>query len=225
MRLPMMARSRVSLVPLLTTVATASLLLAGCAGDATSPSAAQPKTLSAMRTSPFVPTDAQRALVGVADGTYSFTIDPSQDQSLSLGASHLDIPANAVCDLATSTYGVGTWNDACSHQTEPFTVTAVVRNAATDHPSVEFQPALRFDPSTNVNLYLYVTDQATLDATKVMKYCNATGCVDESLTDSELISNVDVENKVVFRRIKHFSGYVVAEFSDNTLSLDASFGF
>lgn len=223
MRLPMMARSRVSLVPLLTTVATASLLLAGCSGDATSPSAAQPKSLSAMKSSPFVPTDAQRALVGVADGTYSFTIDPSQDQSLSLGASHLDIPANAVCDLATSSYGVGTWNDACSAQTDSFTITAVVRNAATDHPSVEFQPALRFNPQSNVNLYLYVTDQATLDATKVMKYCNATGCVDESLTDSELISNVDVENKVVFRRIKHFSGYVVAEFSAG--DLDISIGF
>jgi hypothetical protein len=225
MRLPMMARSRVSLVPLLTTVATASLLLAGCAGDATSPSAAQPKTVSAMRTSPFVPTDAQRALVGVADGTYSFTIDPSQAQSLSLGASHLDIPANAVCDLATSSYGVGTWNDACSHQTEAFTVTAVVRNAATDHPSVEFQPALRFSPEANVNLYLYVTDQATLDASRVMQYCNATGCVDESLTDPDLRSNVDVENKVVFRRIKHFSGYVVAEFSAGPLSLSADIGF
>src|SRR5690348_7436681 len=138
MRLPMMARSRVSLVPLLTTVATASLLLAGCAGDATSPSAVQPKTLSALRTSPFVPTGAQRALVGAADGSYTFEIDPSQAQSLQLGASHLDIPANAVCDLATSSYGMGTWNDACDHQTEPFTITAVVRNAATDHPSVEF---------------------------------------------------------------------------------------
>ena len=151
MRLPMMARSRVSLVPLLTTVATASLLLAGCAGDATSPSQVQPKTVSALKTSPFVPTDAQRALVGVADGTYSFTIDPSQPQSLALGASHLDIPANAVCNLATSSYGVGTWNDACDLQTEPFTITAVVKNAATDHPSVEFQPALRFDPQSNVN--------------------------------------------------------------------------
>lgn len=225
MRLPMMARSRVSLVPLLTTVATASLLLAGCAGDATSPSAAKPKTLSALRTSPFVPTGAQRALVGVADGTYTFQIDPSQDQSLSFGASHLDIPANAVCDLATSSYGIGTWNDSCAHQTEPFTITAVVRNAATDHPSVEFQPALRFDPASNVNLYLYVTDQATLDNTRIMYYCNETGCMDEAQTDSDLTSNVDVENKVVFRRIKHFSGYVVAEFSAGPLSLDMGLGF
>jgi hypothetical protein len=220
MRLPMMARSRVSLVPLLTTVATASLLLAGCAGEATAPSAAQPKTMSAMRTSPFVPTDAQRALVGVADGTYSFTIDPSQAQSLQLGASHLDIPANAVCNLATSSYGVGTWADACDAQTEPFTITAVVRNAATDHPSVEFQPALRFSPESNVNLYMYVTDQATLDNTRVMYYCNETGCMDESQSDADLRSNVDVENKVVFRRIKHFSGYVVAEFSAGPVKLN-----
>jgi hypothetical protein len=225
MRLPMMARSRVSLVPLLTTVATASLMLAGCAGDATSPSAAQPKTVSALRTSPFVPTDAQRALVGVADGTYTYEIDPSQAQSLTFGASHLDIPANAVCDLATSSYGVGTWNDSCEPQTQPFTITAVVRNAATDHPSVEFQPALRFNPQSNANLYLYVTDQATLDNTKVMYYCNETACVNEADADADLTSNVDVENKVVFRRIKHFSGYVVAEFSTRPLSLSIDLGF
>lgn len=225
MRLPMMARSRVSLVPLLTTVATASLLLAGCAGDATSPRATQTKSLTALRTSPFVPTGAQRALVGVSDGTYAFQIDPTRAQSLQFGASHLDIPANAVCDLATSSYGTGTWNDACAAQTDTFTITAVVKDAATDHPSVEFQPALRFNPQSNVNLYLYVTDQATLDNSKVLKYCNETGCVDESLSDSDLISNVDVENKVVFRRIKHFSGYVVAEFSAGPLSLDAGIGF
>ncbi|MFI5257670.1 MAG: hypothetical protein ACHQRK_10445 [Gemmatimonadales bacterium] len=223
MRLPMMARSRMSLVPLLTTVATASLLLAGCAGEATAPSAAPHSRTSSLRTSPFVPSGAQRALVGVSDGSYTFMIDPSQAQSLALGASHLDIPANAICDLATSSYGVGTWNDACTPQTDSLTITAVVKDAATDHPSVEFQPALRFDPQANVNLYLYVTDQATLDATKIMKYCNETGCVDESLTDPDLRSNVDVENKVVFRRIKHFSGYVVAEFSAG--DLDVSFGF
>ena len=223
MRLPMMARSRMSLVPLLTTVATASLLLAGCAGEATAPNPAQPTQVSAMRTSPFVPTGAQRALVGVSDGTYSFTVDPSQAQALSFGASHLDIPANAICDLATSSYGLGTWNDACTPQSKPMILTAVVKNAATDHPSVEFQPALRFSPASNVNLYLYVTDQATLDATKVMKYCTASSCVDEALADSDLRSNVDVGNKVVFRRIKHFSGYVVAEFSAGDLSLSIGY--
>ena len=76
-----------------------------------------------------------------------------------------------------------------------------------------------------MNLYLFVTDQATLDNTRVMYYCNETGCVDEAQNDADLRSNVDVENKVVFRRIKHFSGYVVAEFSGASLSLDIGLGF
>jgi len=205
MRLPMMARYRTSTISAL---ALAGVLLAGCAGDSTRPPALQ-KT-SQVRTSPFTPTVAQKALVGVSDGTYTFEIDPSQDQSLSLGASHLDIPANAVCDLASSSYGAGHWDEDCSAQTDTFTVTAVVRNAASDHPSVDFEPALRFSPDKQVNLYLYVTDQATLDASRVMKYCNASGCVDESIADASLASSVDLQNRVVFRRIKHFSGYVVA---------------
>ena len=204
MRLPMMARYRLST---LTALALTGMLLAGCAGDTIAPRAIQ--HTSQLRTSPFVPTDAQKALVGVSDGSYSFVIDPSQAQSLSLGASHLDIPANAVCDLASSSYGVGHWEDSCDAQTDTFTVTAVVRNAASDHPSVDFEPALRFSPDKQVGLYLYVTNDATLDASRVVKYCNANGCLDESVNDASLVSSVDLENRVVFRRIKHFSGYVV----------------
>ena len=207
MRLPMMARYRVST---LAALALMGMMLVGCAGDSVAPRAIQHQ--SQLRTSPFVPTDAQKALVGVADGTYSFVIDPSQAQSLSLGASHLDIPANAVCDLATSSYGVDHWDEDCAPQTDTFTIQAVVRNAGTDHPSVDFEPALRFSPDKQVGLYLYVTNDATLDASRVVKYCNANGCIDESVTDSSLQSNVDLENRVVFRRIKHFSGYVVWSF-------------
>lgn len=217
MRLPMMARYRVST---LAALALMGMLLAGCAGDTVAPRAIQ--RTSQLRTSPFVPTDAQKALVGVSDGSYSFVIDPSQAQSLSLGASHLDIPANAVCDLASSSYGLGHWEDSCDAQTDTFTVTAVVRNAASDHPSVDFEPALRFSPDKQVGLYLFVTNDATLDASRVVKYCNADGCIDESTNDSSLVSNVDLENRVVFRRIKHFSGYVVwslAEEAGDALNL------
>lgn len=209
MRLPMMARYRIST---LATLALMGGLLTGCAADSVRPLALP---TSQLRTSPFAPTDAQKALVGVSDGTYSFLINPSQDQSLALGASNLQIPANAVCDLATSSYGSAYWNDACTAQADTFTITAVVRNAATDHPSVEFQPALRFSPDKNVMLYLYVTDQATLDASRVVKYCTPTGCVDESITDASLASSVDLVNRVVFRRIKHFSGYVIAGLTDD----------
>jgi hypothetical protein len=220
MRLPTMARSKAkTLIPL----AAASLMLAACAGEATAPVA--PTLRTQERTSPFVPTDAQRALVGVVDGVYTFNIDPTQTQMLKLGASGLYIPANSICELGSSSYGIGTWNDACESQTRPMAITAVVRNAATDHPSVEFQPALRFSPTKQVWLYMAVTNQATLDNTKVLWYCNETTCMDESQTDSDLVSYVDTEHYMVFRRIKHFSGYVVAEFSTRPLSLDVSLGF
>jgi hypothetical protein len=126
-----------------------------------------------------------------------------------LGASSLEIPANAVCDINRSSYGSGSWDDNCSLQGRRFTVTAVVRNAATDHPSVDFEPALRFSPDKSVMLYLYVTDDATLDASRTVQYCNANGCVDESIVDPSVASSVDLENRVVFRRIKHFSGFIV----------------
>jgi hypothetical protein len=163
--------------------------------------------------------------VGVVDGVYTFNIDPTQTQMLKLGASGLYIPANSICELGSSSYGIGTWNDACESQTRPMAITAVVRNAATDHPSVEFQPALRFSPTKQVWLYMAVTNQATLDNTKVLWYCSETTCMDESQTDSDLVSYVDTEHYMVFRRIKHFSGYVVAEFSTRPLSLDVSLGF
>ena len=217
MRLPMMARYRVST---LTALALSAMLLAGCAGDSIAPAKVQ---TSQVRTSPFVPTAAQKALVGVSDGSYQFEVDPSKDERLQLGASRLEIPANAVCDIAQSTYGPDYWNDECALQTEKFTVTAVVRNATTDHPSVDFEPALRFSPDKQVELYLYVTDQATLDASRVVKYCNADGCVDESINDPSVASSVDLENRVVFRRIKHFSGFIILGLSAGLGGFDELF--
>lgn len=209
MRLPMMARYPISL---LSALVLASTLLTGCAGESTAPNA--PALSSQLAKSPFVPTDAQKALVGASDGTYSFAVDPTRDQVLAIGASQLFIPANAICDLATSSYGPSHWNEDCSLQSEALTITAVVKNAATDHPSIDFQPAMRFSPDKSVSLYIVASNQATVDASRVMKYCGATSCVDESVSDLDLKSFVDVENKVVFRRIKHFSGYVIAQLTE-----------
>src|SRR3569832_1184685 len=42
----------------------------------------------------FVLTTAQKALIGVTDGTYRVTFNPQQNQVLSLGPNRLEIPAN-----------------------------------------------------------------------------------------------------------------------------------
>jgi hypothetical protein len=203
MRSPTLARSTAYRVSLLVV---STLLLAACAGDSTSPTATT-----------LAPKGASKALVGVIDGVYTFTLDPSADYSVKLGASSLELPANSICTLATTSYGPDQWNNSCEPETLPVTITAVVKDAATNHPSIEFSPAMRFNPARNVQLHLYVTDAATLSNMTVMKYCGpfSAVCVDESLTDTSLQTTVDASAGLVSRRIKHFSGYVVAENSDD----------
>jgi hypothetical protein len=186
-------------------------LLTGCAHDSTAPNAAAGE--SQRSSSPFAPTASQKALVGVTDGVYTFTIDPTQDQSLALGPNHLDLPANSVCNLATSRYGSQYWNDSCSPETTPVTITAIVKNADSDTPSIDFFPAMRFNPRNRVALYIFVpTGLRDFASLWTMEYCPTSAwCYDESRYDRDLKTYIDSDNSVVFRRIKHFSGYVVAE--------------
>lgn len=208
---PMMARYRLSKLSLLA----AAALLAGCAGDVSAPKTARPVLLQ--RSAPIAPTAATRALVGATDGTYTFNVDPKLPQRLQIGASYLDLPANSICNVATSSYGTGYWNDPCALQTDTLTITAIVRDAASLNPSIEFHPALRFNPANTVTLYLYLTDpQSAQAANRAVQYCNASGCVNEAVADTTLQSYIDTPNNVVFRRIKHFSGYIILSDSDPT---------
>lgn len=216
MRLPTMARPSLTLF---TMMAVGGMLLTACAGDATAPRA-NPNVASQARTSPFVPNDAQKALIGIGDGTYSLTFDPNTDQQFTLGANHLALPAHSVCKLdGSSGYGAELWNNSCVPETDSVSISVRITDAATDHPRMDFYPAMRFNPETNVSLYIYVPI-GTDDFAKswVMKYCNDAGtCVNEAETDLSLGSFIDRENAVVFRRIKHFSGYIVLNLLDEAL--------
>ena len=194
------------------------------------PSSASSST-TAVRSSPFAPTAAQKALIGVTDGTYKVTFDPKQDQVFSLGPNRLEIPAWAVCKLGTTSYGPEFWNASCTPQTTLVQLTITVKNAASDNPSVDFQPAMRFSPQKVVSLYFYVPNVSQQDATNwVITYCpnagsgltslsssnsgsgstgTSGGCVNEALTDPDLQTFVDYDANMLFRRLKHFSRYQV----------------
>lgn len=180
----------------------ATMFLAACAGEIPS----SPKA-------GLHPVDANKALVGVVDGVYTMTVDPGTSQSMALGPSHLDLPAGSICAIGTSGYGPSFWDAPCTPEATPVTITAIVRNASTNHPSVEFQPALRFNPATPVKLYLYVTDAATLTNMATVLYCGPFSaiCVDESVSDASLTTQINTSSNLVWRRIKHFSGYMVSE--------------
>ncbi len=205
MRMPKQARSTV----VRNTLFACAALLGACSGEVTSPTAATPaKSVEAV--SAFVPTAAQKALIGVIDGTYSVAIDPRYNQSLVLGPNRLNIPANSICRLGASGYGPTTWNNACTPHALPIVLTVIIKNSQTDHPQVDFHPAMRFSPTKNVQLFMYVPQVSQSDATNwIMKYCDNSGtCIDESKTDASLTSYVDRNASVLFRRIKHFSGYL-----------------
>lgn len=193
------------------TLIAGAMFLGACSGEVTAPAAAPPRAIEAR--SMFVPSASAKALIGVADGTYSVTFDPTRDQAFSLGPNHLEIPGNSVCDLVTSGYGAAYWNHGCTPQTLPVTLTVVIKNAASANPSVDFYPAMRFNPDKNVRLFMYAPNVSSTDAKNwLMYYCSDLGqCVDESLTDSALVTYIDYSHNVLFRRIKHFSGYTVAE--------------
>jgi len=210
MRMPMQARpiaSRLTLV--------AALLVGACSGEVTSPAASTPmKAVEA--TSMHVPTTSQKALIGVVDGTYAVTFDPKRDQSFSLGPNRLDIPANSVCNMLTSGYGADYWNRSCSPHTLPITLTVVIKNSQSAHPEIQFFPAMRFNPNKSVKLFIYAPRVSRDDAKNwLMLYCADKGkCIDESVAARDLTTYIDYSNNVLFRRVKHFSGYVVAENGD-----------
>ena len=124
-------------------------------------------------------------------------------------------PAGSVCDPAISTYGRGTWDDACSPITTSLSVHAEVRRSD-GVTSIDFSPALRFVPSSSpsrwVWLLMYSPDArgATSDLTRFNIFYTPTAGeapIDETISDATLRTYVDTFSGISIRRIKHFSMY------------------
>jgi hypothetical protein len=132
-----------------------------------------------------------------------------------LGNHAVVFPAGSVCDPATSTYGRGTWDDACSPISKSLVVHAEVRRKD-GVTSIDFSPALRFVPSSSpsnwVWLVMYSPDAkgATGDLSQFnIFYTPAVGAapIDETTSDATLRTYVDNFSGISLRRIKHFSMY------------------
>lgn len=162
------------------------------------------------------------------DGTYTVTLDPSVANTLSFGPSKLEIPAGAICAVGTSGYGASFWDTPCDPQTAKIQLQIAVSSTSVG-PSIDFNPALRFNPLTNVQLTLSAPQVQKSDAKSwVILYCatststtsgkgsggsgtgNGTKCVNEALTDKDLQTTVNYDLKQLSRRIKHFSIYGVS---------------
>ncbi len=208
-------RSRLLVPTLVATFAAA----AGCAADATAPDRLAPPERAASARVPEVRGDPRTPGTQRPDdgdsATYTFAIDPTTANVLYMGAHRLELPANAVCALGLSGYGAGAWDAACEPETRRLTITARVTGATSDYPRVDFEPAMRFNPQTSVYLSLFVKHMSTIEPLgwRVL-YCASltrTACIDEAVIDPDLATRTNWPATLLVRRIKHFSGYMVAE--------------
>lgn len=192
----------------------AVVITTACSMDATAPSrlaAPQPVASSGNASTERIHDDAAQA----GSQTYFVTIDPAHPNRLHFGKHTLSIPADAVCRMDGSGYGLGVFDASCEPETMPVSITATVSADARGLPRIVLGPEVRFSPDKTVELSMWVGSSilATTTTWNIF-YCPGTGfenCIDESILDPSLAAQVDVKRGTVSRRIKHFSGYYLVE--------------
>ena len=153
-----------------------------------------------------------------------FTVTPSGGM-FSLGNNAVYFPANSICDPATSSYGPDQWDAPCTPADHDIAFHAEVRrDTVSGQTWVDFTPAVRFVPTDDPNQTVWMLMKAGVDVTDAnyvglamqwMPTGSPDLAVDEASSDSSLKTYVDIERDVVFRRVKHFSGYVIAGRTDD----------
>ena len=154
---------------------------------------------------------------GDTDNVLTFSVDPNVPRTYAFGENWVYFPARSICDPATSGYGIGTWDTPCSLLRRPVNVTVHWSNKG-GHAYARFSPDLRFVPADDWNssrwVILSLHDHRRIR--ELSKYNilydagGSLGFIDESLTDKTLRAWIDPLHNSVVRRVKHFSGYMVA---------------
>jgi hypothetical protein len=137
------------------------------------------------------------------------------------------LPAGAVCDPATTKYGPRHWDQDCVPANRVITVN-VVAETRHDRVSIDFQPDIRFRPSAGwviVQTQAYrgaLTSSAVRQLSPSASFFNMFAIlyapsggrqrINElrSTGDLSLVTHVNLSTGIVWRRVKHFSGYLIA---------------
>ncbi len=203
-----------------TGAAVLAVLSMSCDQSATAPSTSRLRTVATDK--PSLDYNSGSSFGGLR--STSFTVTSAGGTFQVGGLYALQFPANSICDPATSTYGPGTWNDACTTLADgqSVTITATYGFTASGF-TIDFSPALRFNPNTRVliatNVYAnaitsnaayYAANPSALHYLGIYYRPQLNGA---SLTDAgfdaSLVTHVNLNTGIVWRRIKHFSGYNV----------------
>jgi hypothetical protein len=160
---------------------------------------------------------------GLRSTTFTLT---SAGGSFDVGMFTVSFPANSVCDPNTSSYGPGTWDSPCDtlDDGQSVTVTATYGFTFSGGPVVDFTPALRFNPKTTVTIstgayapVLTYFRNYFLNNPGALRYFGmyytpdfgATAFTDAGRDNSQA-THVNLTTGLVWRRVKHFSGYNIS---------------
>ena len=150
------------------------------------------------------------------DNVTMLTIDPNVSRTYSFGENWIYFPAHSICDPATSGYGASEWDSPCTAVNVPVTVT-VQWSSRGGYAYAHFSPELRFVPADDRNFRQWVVlslhaqrNLHDLSAYNILYNVYDNVWIDESLTDPTLRAWLDPVHNSVVRRVKHFSGYMVA---------------
>jgi hypothetical protein len=193
-------------------------VLAGCSDNTVLAPSAAPSAAATPVTASFAPTSRPSlSLKGdkIRNGSTSFTVTPAGGIFF-VGNHAVYFPAGSICDPAANSYGPGEWDAPCSPLTKPITISATVKTVE-GVKSVDFLPELRFVPSDNASrwvwIYMYTPDaRGARDLSEFnILFAETLGAtpVNDAAQDPTLRTYVDGRLGISFRRIKHFSGYVV----------------
>ena len=182
-------------------IAFAFVAMTNCSESATSP------TGSSSLTPNFNMNGAPNANSGRSHS--HFTAD-NVANGFDIGASgHIYISRSNICDRDKSLYGPGTWNLPCSSENKDVNIDAQASTTSKGHTRIDFNPPMRFNPNSG-DVILVINDPALANnPNSVILYCNDLGvCVDEGKSDKALITHHDTTRGIIWRKIRHFSGYV-----------------
>jgi len=145
-----------------------------------------------------------------------FTVTPTGGVFI-IGKHAVSFPAYSICDPQTSSYGAAEWDAPCETLTSNIDIHAEVRSLD-GRTWVDFTPALRFVPTENADNYVWILMKSDVAATAELSamsilWAPAIGeeGINEAISDSTLRTYVWRTGGIVFRRIKHFSGYNVPD--------------
>ena len=191
-------------------------VLAGCSDNTVAPSAAPSAEPTSMMRAPAERPSLALSGNNAENGVTTFTVGRSGGVFF-VGNHAVVFPANSICDPARSSYGPGEWDKSCKTLTQPITITAQVKTVG-GVKAVDFSTELRFAPSKNpaqwVWIFMYTPEArgaADLSRYNIL-FVETLGAtpVNDAALDPTLRTYVDGRTGMSFRRIKHFSGYIVA---------------